>query len=48
MPVSLGGAGRALALGQSAPDLVGPVVVNVGLMAIALVLSIVAFRRQEL
>lgn len=49
MPTGLWGAAQALALGQEpATDIVGPVLLNAGIVAAAISLAIVAFRRQEL
>ncbi len=48
MPEMLAGPARALALGQGAHELVGPVAVNVAIVIVAGLLAWVAFRRQEL
>jgi ABC-2 type transport system permease protein len=48
MPAALAGAGRLYAVGQTGPDVVGPSVANVGFVVLALLLSNLAFRRQEL
>jgi ABC-2 type transport system permease protein len=47
-PGGLSGHGRALALGTDAGALIGPVLVNLGLVAGLLLVAWVAFRRQEL
>jgi ABC-2 type transport system permease protein len=48
LPVGLGAPARALALGQPVGDVVGPVIANVALIAAAVGLSWLSFRRQEL
>ena len=48
LPTGLGGPARALALGVAGPDVVGPTVATVALVAGAGVIAWVAFRRQEL
>ena len=48
LPVGLGAPARALALGQPAGDVIGPLLANVGYIAAALGLSWLSFRRQEL
>jgi ABC-2 type transport system permease protein len=48
LPVGLGAPARALALGMPPGDLAGPIVANVGLIAAAVGLSWLSFRRQEL
>jgi ABC-2 type transport system permease protein len=48
LPVGLGAPARALALGQPVDDLLRPVLANVALIAAAVGLSWLAFRRQEL
>ena len=48
MPSSLAGAAEPYALGQPGPDLLGPVLVNVLIIAACLALSVAAFRRQEI
>ncbi len=47
-PGGLTAPGRALALGKEAGAVIGPVLVNLGLLAGLLVAAWVAFRRQEL
>ena len=48
MPTSLWGAADALALGTVPDPLLGPVLVNVGIVVVALTLAWWSFRRQEL
>ena len=48
LPVGLGAPARALALGQPAGDLLGPILANVALIAAAVGLAWLSFRRQEL
>ncbi len=48
MPETLVVPARALALGQPAPDLLGPVAANVSIVLGAVLLAWLSFRRQEL
>ena len=48
LPVGLGAPARALALGQPTGDLLGTIVANVALIAAAVGLAWLSFRRQEL
>jgi ABC-2 type transport system permease protein len=47
-PGGLSAPGSALAIGADGGDLIGPVLANVGLVAALIVISWLAFRRQEL
>ena len=48
MPVGLYGPGQQIALGGSSPDVVLPVIVNFGVVVLALASSWLSFRRQSL
>ena len=48
VPTGLGAPARALALGSPGPDVVGPLVATVVLIAAAAIASWLAFRREEL
>ena len=48
MPTGLWGAADVLAVGEVPDPLLGPVVVNIAIIGIAVGLSWWAFRRQEL
>jgi ABC-2 type transport system permease protein len=48
LPVGLGAPARALALGMPVGEIAGPIVANVALIAAAVGLSWLSFRRQEL
>lgn len=48
MPMGLFGPGRALALGEPPAALAGPLAVNLGAVAVLLVVAWLVFRRQEI
>jgi ABC-2 type transport system permease protein len=48
LPTGLSAPARALALGQTGPDVLGPVVATLGLIGGVVVVAWLAFRRQEL
>ena len=48
LPTGLGAPARALALGQGSVDALGPIAGSIGLVAGLVVVSWLAFRRQEL